>query len=259
MTQKQPNVLFLFSDEHDPRHKGVSGSPLAYTPNMDRLAAEVRDLSTPIHLHRSVCPPAPSYRITSRYRLLGQCHRLRRKGPRLGACDARPWARVESIGKLHYVNDTAPTGFSDQTLAMHIWKAWDKYGAVCDPLPDEPRNRVMLKNIGPGWSNYNQYDSDVVDGTVDWLKARLIHQTINRGTCLWGWWLHTFRSSLRKSTSTVIHFNAWSVPNCFPRTVMHVIPGFNAGRLCWRGAKLRWQPGTSKISHCRLSGAVYLY
>ena len=23
--------------------------------------------------------------------------------------------RVESIGKLHYVNDTAPTGFSDQT------------------------------------------------------------------------------------------------------------------------------------------------
>ena len=39
MTQKQPNVLFLFSDEHDPRHMGVLRSPLAYTPNMDRLAA----------------------------------------------------------------------------------------------------------------------------------------------------------------------------------------------------------------------------
>ena len=45
--------------------------------------------------------------------------------------------RVESIGKLHYVNDTAPTGFSDQTLAMHIWEGMGQvWGCVRDPLPE---------------------------------------------------------------------------------------------------------------------------
>ena len=39
MPPSRPNILFLFSDEHDPRHMGVSGSPLAHTPHMDALAA----------------------------------------------------------------------------------------------------------------------------------------------------------------------------------------------------------------------------
>ena len=33
------NVLIIMSDEHDPRHMGCSGSPIAVTPNLDRLAA----------------------------------------------------------------------------------------------------------------------------------------------------------------------------------------------------------------------------
>ena len=176
MTQKQPNVLFLFSDEHDPRHMGVSGSPLAYTPNMDRLAARgTRFVNA--YTPSPICVPARASLATGLHvhdigywdnaiaydgRVQGWGHVMQEHGH-----------RVESIGKLHYVNDTAPTGFSDQTLAMHIWEGMGQvWGCVRDPLPDEPRNRVMLKNIGPGWSNYNQYDSDVVDGTVDWLKAR---------------------------------------------------------------------------------------
>ena len=32
------NILFIFSDEHDPRYMGCSGHPLVHTPNLDGLA-----------------------------------------------------------------------------------------------------------------------------------------------------------------------------------------------------------------------------
>ena len=36
---KPCNVLFIFSDEHDPRYMGSSGHPFVKTPNLDKLAA----------------------------------------------------------------------------------------------------------------------------------------------------------------------------------------------------------------------------
>ncbi len=36
----QPNILFIFSDEHDPAVTGCYGDPLVSTPNLDRLSAE---------------------------------------------------------------------------------------------------------------------------------------------------------------------------------------------------------------------------
>ena len=81
--------------------------------------------------------------------------------------------RVESIGKLHFADGDSPTGFGQQYQAMHIWEGMGQvWGSVRDPLPETPRVREMLKNIGPGWSNYNQYDLDVTDGAADWLRAR---------------------------------------------------------------------------------------
>ena len=133
MTQKQPNVLFLFSDEHDPRHMGVSGSPLAYTPTWTAWPPEARDLSMRIRLHPSVYLLELlatglhvhdigywDNAIAYDGRVRGWGHVMQEHGH-----------RVESIGKLHYVNDTAPTGFSDQTLAMHIWEGMGQVWAVC--------------------------------------------------------------------------------------------------------------------------------
>ena len=36
---KPSNMLFIFSDEHDPRYMGCSGHPFVGTPNLDALAA----------------------------------------------------------------------------------------------------------------------------------------------------------------------------------------------------------------------------
>lgn len=176
MAERQPNVLFLFSDEHDPRHMGHSGSPLAYTPNMDRLArrgTRFVNAYTPC----SICVPArasvatglPVHEIGYWDNAIAYDGRVKGWGHVMQAHGHR----TESIGKLHFVDEGSPTGFAKQDLAMHIWDGIGQvWGSIRDPLPEEPRNRVMLKNIGPGWSNYNQYDADVAQSSADWLHER---------------------------------------------------------------------------------------
>ena len=178
MSIKRPNTLFIFSDEHDPRHMGISGSPLVKTPNMDKLASNgTRFVNA--YTPSSICVPARASLATGlsvheiRYwdnaiaydgKIQGWGHALQAAGH-----------RVESIGKLHYVNDTDPTGFTSQHLPMHIWDGIGQvWGSVRDPLPEvhERTGGQMLKNIGPGWCNYNQYDTDITEQTVNWLQAR---------------------------------------------------------------------------------------
>ena len=176
MPARRPNILFLFSDEHDPRHMGVSGSPLAHTPNMDALAARgTRFVNA--YTPSPICVPARASLATGL-----EVHDIRCWDNAL-AYDGgvRGWGhvmrahghRVESIGKLHYTNGADDTGFAAQHLAMHIWEGIGQvWGSVRDPLPDEPRGRVMLKQIGPGWSNYNQFDTDVAEAAAAWLRER---------------------------------------------------------------------------------------
>ena len=60
------NVLFIFSDEHDPRYMGCSGHPFVQTPNLDRLAARGTRFAnawTPC----PVCVPARASLATGRF------------------------------------------------------------------------------------------------------------------------------------------------------------------------------------------------
>lgn len=156
---------------------GHSGSPLAVTPHLDRLArrgTRFVNAYTPC----PICVPArgslatglPVHEIGYWDNAIAYDGEVQGWGHVMQANGHR----VESIGKLHYVDDAAPTGFSRQTLAMHIWEGIGQvWGLVRDPLPEEPRaNRVMLKTIGPGWCNYNQYDADVADSASEWLVER---------------------------------------------------------------------------------------
>ena len=38
--EKQPNILFVFSDDHAPQAIGAYGSKINETPNLDRIARE---------------------------------------------------------------------------------------------------------------------------------------------------------------------------------------------------------------------------
>lgn len=81
--------------------------------------------------------------------------------------------RVESIGKLHYRNDTDPTGFDQQQEPMHIMDGIGLlWGAVRDPLPAKAGRSPLFDELGPGTSSYNRYDERIADLAVEWLAER---------------------------------------------------------------------------------------
>ena len=173
---KPSNVLFIFSDEHDPRYMGSSGHPFVRTPNLDKLAARGTRFTnawTPC----PVCVPARASLATGRYvhqigywdnaiayegRIKGWGHRMQDNGN-----------RVEAIGKLHYQDAQHPTGFDRQQETMHILNGIGQlWGSVRDPMPDKAGPSALYSSVGPGTSNYNRYDMRISQLTSEWLEER---------------------------------------------------------------------------------------
>lgn len=173
---KPSNVLFIFSDEHDPRYMGCAGHPFVQTPHLDRLAARGTRFAnawTPC----PVCVPARASLATGRWvheigywdnaiayegRVPGWGHRMQQAG-----------CRVESVGKLHYQDERHPTGFDRQHEPMHILNGIGQlWGSVRDPMPAKAGRSALYDKIGPGTSNYNRYDMRIGDIATQWLEER---------------------------------------------------------------------------------------
>lgn len=176
-TPPATNVLILLSDEQDARVLGCAGHPWVHTPHLDALArrgTRFTNAFTP----SPICVPARASLATGRWvhqdarywdnalgydgAVRGWCHALRDAGH-----------RVESIGKLHYQNGEADTGFSRQQRSMHlaggIGQVW---GSVRDPMPDTPRPSHLFDQLGAGESPYNQFDIGCAHDAAAWLHER---------------------------------------------------------------------------------------
>jgi choline-sulfatase len=167
------NILYIMSDEHNPKMLGCYGHEQVQTPNLDKLAARGTRF-TAHYTNSPICIPARAAFATGRYthdtkywdnampydgEVKSWGHRLQDEG-----------RRVESIGKLHYRNEELNTGFSKQHYPMHVMGGVGQvWGSVRDPLPEE-RPAKMLNKIGPGESEYNRYDRLIADEACNWLK-----------------------------------------------------------------------------------------
>ncbi|WP_257658362.1 sulfatase family protein [Parapedobacter lycopersici] len=63
---KQPNILFIFSDDHTNNAIGAYGNALAKTPNIDRIAAEGA-LFRNFFVTNSICGPSRASLLTGKY------------------------------------------------------------------------------------------------------------------------------------------------------------------------------------------------
>ncbi|MGE3245566.1 MAG: sulfatase-like hydrolase/transferase [Beijerinckiaceae bacterium] len=170
------NILFIMSDEHQAQAMSCAGHPLVKTPNMDALAARgVR--FTNAYTPSPICVPARASIATGLYahqtgywdnalaydgRVKGWGHALHGEG-----------VGVVSIGKLHYRNDSDPTGFDEQIVPMHIMDGVGQiWGSVRNPLPNIQKVPKWLNDVGAGLSKYNKYDMLIADRCEQWLAAR---------------------------------------------------------------------------------------
>jgi len=168
------NLLVLMSDQHNPRMMGCADHEIVKTPNLDALAARGTRY-TAAYSNCPICVPARASFMTGRYvhqigywdnamaydgGIPGWGHRLRQGR-----------IPVESIGKLHFRNETDDTGFDRQTIPMHIKDGIGQvWGSVRDPLPVREGFEMMVSSAGAGNSDYNRYDMAVTRDTTEWLR-----------------------------------------------------------------------------------------
>jgi choline-sulfatase len=172
---KPTNVLFILSDEHSRRVLGCYGHPMIRTPNLDRLAAR-GVLFSDAYSNSPICVPARATLATGRYphqirfwdnaiaydgSVPSWHHRLRDAGH-----------EVVSIGKLHFRSETDDNGFTQEIMPLHINDGiGDPLGWLRDPLPVRRATLRLAKDAGRGDSSYQDYDREITDAAVDWLKA----------------------------------------------------------------------------------------
>ena len=111
---KPQNILYIMSDEHNPKMLGCYGHEQVKTPNLDKLAARGTRF-TAHYTNSPICIPARAAFATGRYthetkywdnampydgEVKGWGHRLQDEGH-----------VVESIGKLQYRHEDLNTGF----------------------------------------------------------------------------------------------------------------------------------------------------
>ena len=174
------NLLLIVSDQHNPSLMGCAGHKVVQTPTLNALAARGTRFSA-AHCNSPICVPSRASMMTGLYvhqigywdnaiaydgRLPGWSHRLRENG-----------IPVESIGKLHFRNETDDTGFNRQTIPMHIKDGIGQiWGLVRDPLPVRAGFEMMVGNAGAGTSAYNKYDVAVTEAAIEWLRKRAPEQ-----------------------------------------------------------------------------------
>ncbi|MGQ7843285.1 sulfatase-like hydrolase/transferase [Granulosicoccus sp. 3-233] len=168
------NTLIIMSDEHSRKVMGCYGNSLAHTPHLDALA-ERGTVFENAYCNSPICVPSRASLHTGLYphqirywdnampydgRVSSWGHALQRQGK-----------AVTSIGKLHFRDSDADTGFDEQILPLHV-----KDG-IGDPStllrrnpPERPGTRQLAAMTGKGETPYWQYDEAVARATEQWLK-----------------------------------------------------------------------------------------
>ena len=155
----QPNILFVFSDDHAYQAISAYGSMINHTPNIDRIAREGMRFDRAL-VTNSICAPSRAVILTGKYSHLNGVlnNRLRFDGSQQTFPKLLQAAGYQTaiFGKWHL--KTAPTGFD-------AWEVLPGQGAYFNPD----------MRVGPDDSSrrHEGYTTDIItDLSLEWLKEK---------------------------------------------------------------------------------------
>lgn len=173
--QRPSNLIVFCSDEHARRVTRCYGDPVVRTPTLDtiaRLGTRFSNAYTP----SPICVPARASLATGLQVHETRCwssaepyhgqheswmHKLRDAG--------HP---VVAIGKLHFRGAGDDHGFDEEIEPMYLANdgaGWVQ-GLLRDPMPVYDDTKALSEDIGPGETEYTEYDRRVTHEAVKWLK-----------------------------------------------------------------------------------------
>ena len=172
MSVQAEDVLFLMCDEMAP-YAGWGARP--FTPTLDALRRRGVTFSA-AYTPSPICVPTRASIACGRYlHEIGHWSSAEAYDGRIkGWGHALQDADVEttSIGKLHYRNDTDDTGFKTQIEPLHIHEnvGWVR-ALLRKPLCGYDATEGFAEEIGPGETEYIQFDRRVTQAASSWLRA----------------------------------------------------------------------------------------
>ena len=177
MNKKNENLIIIMSDEHQAKALGSVNHPFVKTPNLDKLASNGINF-TNAYTPCPICVPARASFATGlpvhKNRLWDNAMPYYGQLPSWGHMLQKVEVSVESIGKLHYRAQDDDDGFDQKYIPMMVYKGVGMvWGSIRREHERKTREQRMLgKYIGPGTSNYTDYDEAVVSQTIKWLENK---------------------------------------------------------------------------------------
>ena len=174
MSPAQPNLLFLFSDQHAQRVAGCYGDRIAQTPNLDRLAEEGVAFDN-AYCPSPLCVPSRMSMLTARYPYAQECWTnddyLRSDAPTwlhaAGAAGYRP----ALAGRLHAMGPDQLHGYAERMVGDHSpnWGGLSRHDlGVLDKANDPWRE--SLTRSGVGQSAYQVKDVETAQAACAYLQ-----------------------------------------------------------------------------------------
>ena len=177
MSNKNQNLIIIMSDEHQAKALGSIGHPFVKTPNLDKLASNGINF-TNAYTPCPICVPARASFATGlpvhKNRLWDNAMPYFGQLPSWGHMLQKKGVSVESIGKLHYRAQEDNDGFDVKHIPMMVYKGVGMvWGSIRRENERKTRDQRMLgEYIGPGNSNYTDYDEAVVKESINWLENK---------------------------------------------------------------------------------------
>ena len=166
------NVLFLMADELSWWGLGHMNERVQ-TPNLDRLAEGGMRFDA-AYTPCPMCVPTRAAIATGRYvhetGNWSSAEAYDGSIPSWGHVLQNAGKRCVSIGKLHYRSGVDDTGFEEEIEPIHIpnGTGW-LHGLLRQPVCSYDATAELAEMIGPGDSDYIQYDRRVADRACEWL------------------------------------------------------------------------------------------
>ena len=169
---KPHNLLIIMADEHSSKVLGCYGHPLVQTPHIDALAANGTRFAN-AYTNNPICIPSRAAFATGMYtHQTGYWDNVIAYDGRVkswGHCLQQAGYPVVSIGKLHYQNAQAATGFDRQIIPMHVYGGGDLHGLIRDQPPPRLQSKKLAQTITAGESEFTEYDREITRQACTWL------------------------------------------------------------------------------------------
>lgn len=153
---KQPNILFIFSDDHALQAIGAYGSKINQTPNIDRIADEGMIFQNSFCAN-SICGPSRANILTGKH---SHINGFRRNGNRF---DGSQWTFPKEMQKAGY--ETAIIGkwhLGTDPVGFNYWEVLPGQGNYYNP--------DLLQMDGKR-KRYTGYCTDIItELSLEWLK-----------------------------------------------------------------------------------------